>query len=121
MSRYRLIGHSGADIRAAAIPITSDEATDEATSTGEAIPSISIQARQFFKSSSGRPTTRSQELAVSRDVVPSMRAATARSISNGNSGSFPISGVENLAHVKHASGRISADIVCSVSSNDACA
>jgi len=41
------------------------------------------------------------------------------SISNGNSGSMSISVVGAFAHVKHASGRTSADIVRSVSTSDA--
>ena len=53
------------------------------------------------------------------DLEASVRAANEASIRNGNSGSVSISVVGAFAHVKHASGRTSADMVRSVSTSDA--
>ena len=53
------------------------------------------------------------------DLEASVKAAKEPSISNGSSGSVSISVVGAFAHVKHASGRTSADIFRSVSTSDA--
>ena len=52
------------------------------------------------------------------DFEASVSAANEPSIRNGNSGSVSISVVGAFAHLKHASGRTSADIVRSVSTSD---